>query len=347
MVPQIIDIICNDPDELEEFESLTDQEIRSTMGGFGAIKRIYRWKSTNSAKKLKMPHLFLEYKTEGSSKAAARFKHEGWTISYVNSNTPLYKHYLVMRKKPKSFAYWGPDAEAEQSSTDESSNDRGSVEFENESSPLFVPQDIKLGYSAAFSQSVPFTYTPGDAPQPTYTYPVFSPDPSWVASTKPAPPSLRRSRESEDDLQSSSPSKKLCGELGASERISLAQEHLNFAELESRAQTAEAKNTVLEDRVERLEDERKELESLLEQALTRELEVRESKAMREGELKARCDVLETQLEQVRHGQSALLKENEEMRKLVDNAYLVPALKDAFIQIHELVRGLMDPQPSTP
>lgn len=156
------------------------------------------------------------------------------------------------------------------------------------------------------------------------------------------------------------------------ESFELAQERLRCSELATRAQFAEETSTALQERVMKLEGEKEvlevlercavdqamqhaelkkhceELERQLVKAVARAEEDREERerrdaeqVSREAELVSRCEALEEELRLVRQNQLATLKEQEEMRRMVDSAYIVPSLQDAFVQIDQLFRGLID------
>jgi len=97
-----------------------------------------------------------------------------------------------------------------------------------------------------------------------------------------------------------------------------------------------------------LEKRCEEADRQLVMAAVREHEDRENEKKmvarqmeREAELVSRCEMLEGQLKQVRANQVATSKEQEEMRTMIEGAYIVPSLKDAFVQIDQLFRGLLD------
>ncbi|KDQ16229.1 hypothetical protein BOTBODRAFT_173137 [Botryobasidium botryosum FD-172 SS1] len=137
-----------------------------------------------------------------------------------------------------------------------------------------------------------------------------------------------------------------CGELESQLGRALARES------EHRAAGA-----ALRERVAKLEEERTAaarvaatryagLESQLERALAAEqqqkqqhiaMHTHEECTAREADARRQCELLETQLHDARELMASKEEEYDQMKRLVEGAYLVPSLKDAFLQIDSLLR----------
>lgn len=169
----------------------------------------------------------------------------------------------------------------------------------------------------------------------------------------PPSPSKLRNGDSGDDQLTLPLKRWLSVEPSQTVSISLAPERLDVPEFTSQPPIKKAR--LLKQRVDQLTRQMDAIEGRAVEQAARdavriadlELQLRQAHADASGTqketvaLKSRCELLEKQLERVRQDQLATLKENEKLKRMVDGAYLVPSLKDAFVQIDALLRGLVD------
>ncbi|KDQ20163.1 hypothetical protein BOTBODRAFT_27572 [Botryobasidium botryosum FD-172 SS1] len=405
MTDHVVDI-CNQPWFREEFERLTDQQVRSALGFYGEICGIHRYTSYIKQPKPKALHLFIEFRTAEIARAVLKHQQHGWLFYPIYTRSPLYKAYLSFKTGEGRDPVWGPGVTVPKAPPVESPM---TASISETAHPSPSPTSTRVGdtphrdttpnrhYGGTTSThhsepkpKLPPTgprlssraINPAHAVSPTqskhthYTYPSTSPSKTSfnATSSTSASYSARRHRDPEENHYSLPPYKKPRRTESAQidlESFGIAQARLRYSELASRTQTVEDERAALEKRVAELEQEKEVLEVLekstaeqarqdtelrehcdeLEQQLlkaamreTEETAKRERKdaehAAREAELVLRCGTLEEELRLVRQDQLAMQKEKEQMQRLIDGAFIVPSLRDAFVQIDQLLQELV-------
>ncbi|KDQ20154.1 hypothetical protein BOTBODRAFT_27567 [Botryobasidium botryosum FD-172 SS1] len=356
---KVIDI-CSLPAAKEVFQHTKDEHVRNVLGAYGTVEGIYRWYSAQ-----RRLHLLVELDSPASASAAS--KHTGpdqWTITWVEPGVYLHKEFCklkhsIARLPQRPLPLHGKPPLGERLTSVPPSSGFGSPPLVHQS-PIFNQPGGSVhqhGFQFWPTHPLPFPLPP-QHPMHTFPFPFHDPTMAPIApvlapkKNTPDSASLRRSRDPDDDGQSLGPLKKLRREMSDI----LAQERLKYSELEKRAQAAEKKARAAEEREESFmksvtstagRDARrhKRMQVRLRLAWEGKLQAEEKLAAREAELSAKCSQLEIRLEQTQQEKLAISKERDELTRMVDSAYLVPSLKNAFIQIDQLLRGLGE-QPAT-